>query len=78
MKAFASTICDLNMNIFKTAVQSTDDVVFDWVIRDGRLLRLGEGEEPREDEITDDEAILQAIQANLLENVGAAMDEDDF
>ncbi|QKX64261.1 uncharacterized protein TRUGW13939_11434 [Talaromyces rugulosus] len=41
-KAMASVICDLNMNIFKMSVESSDDVNFsNWVIREGVLVRLG-------------------------------------
>lgn len=80
-KAVAGTICDLNSSVFRMVVQSRDDVEFPgWVIREGRLTRLGEGEEAGPDDITEDQAILQAIlQAihnDLMENVGAAFEDD--
>ncbi|CRG88522.1 putative ATP-dependent helicase C23E6,02 [Talaromyces islandicus] len=59
-KAMASVICDLNMNIFNMRV----------------LVRLGEGEKPGDDDVTDDQAILHAIQSQLIEQIGEAADQD--
>lgn len=78
-KAVASMICDLNVDMFKMAIQSTEDVrFFNWVIRDGHLHRLGNREKPLADDITEDTQILQAIQDSFVEQVGLAADSNNL
>uniref|UniRef100_A0A093V772 Serine/threonine-protein kinase pakH n=1 Tax=Talaromyces marneffei PM1 TaxID=1077442 RepID=A0A093V772_TALMA len=78
-KAVASMICDLNVDMFKMAIQSTEDVrFFNWVVRNGHLHRLGNGEKPLADDITEDTQILQAIQDSFVEQVGLAADSNDL
>ena len=78
-KAVASMICDLNVDMFKMVIQSTEDVrFFNWVIRNGHLHRLGNEEKPLADDITEDTQILQAIQDSFVEQVGLAADSNDL